>query len=71
MGKRLDLEKEQILEIHGNDMVLTLTLEDHDKLCARIESAEGGRLIGIRPHEEDNQTIVFYLKDAGPRFRVI
>lgn len=71
MGKRLDLGDEQILEIHGNDMILTLTLEDHDKLCARIESNSGGRPIGIKPHEEDNQTVVFYLKDAGPRFRVI
>ncbi len=71
MGQRLDLDEQQILEIHGNEMVLTLTLEDHDKICARIESAEGDRQIGIKPHPEDSQTLVFYLKDAGPKFRVI
>lgn len=71
MGKKIDLEKTQVIEAHGNGLVLTLTLEGNNRILARVESEEGGRQIGVKPHEEDGKTLVFYLKETGPRFTVI
>ncbi|MGL4524516.1 MAG: hypothetical protein ACRCVN_03200 [Spirochaetia bacterium] len=71
MGRKIDLDDEQVVELHGNAMVLTITIEEGNEIHARIESEEGGQAIGVKQHPEDGQTMVFYLKNPGPRFRIV
>jgi hypothetical protein len=74
MGKRIDLEKTQILEVLGNGLELILTPQDDNAIALRIGSEDGGRQLGVRQHEDDPNTLVIYLKDSDtgrPRFTVI
>jgi hypothetical protein len=68
MSKSINLEHEEIVEIHANGMILTLTTEGPTRIAVRVESEDGGEQIGIKPHEEESQSVVFYRKDTKPVF---
>lgn len=60
MGKKINIEKSQIIEIEGYEMVLTITKEEStNRLLATIESQSGGSQITIGQHEELPNTIFF------------
>lgn len=66
MGRAIDIDKTEIVEVHGADLILTVTKDAHDRMLVHVESDEGGGTIRITQHEEDNKTIVFALDQPQP-----
>ena len=61
MPRSLNIDKAGLIEIHGADLILTVTKDDKNRMLVRVESEEGGGTIHIAQHEEDKKTIVFSL----------
>jgi hypothetical protein len=66
MGRSLDIDKTELIEIHGGDLILTVTKDENDRMLVHVESEEGGGTIHITQHEEDGKTIVFALDRPAP-----
>jgi hypothetical protein len=76
MPKMINLEKKGIHTLYGNGLMLTIELEDDNKIIATIESEKGNQRLDIHPHNELENTIVFELlgglqSDGRPKFTVI
>lgn|GEM_PF-5478537 len=73
MAKRINLEKVILLELLGNGLELTLTLQDDNAIAIKVASEAGGQQVGVKQHEDNPNTMVIYLKDDNPkgRFTVI
>ncbi len=66
MGRSLNIDKTEIIEIHGAELILTVTKDEQDRMLVHVESEEGGGTIRISQHEEDGKTIVFALDKPAP-----
>ncbi len=74
MGRSLDIDKTELIEIHGGDLILTVTKDEDERMLVHVESEEGGGTIHITQHEEDGKTIVFALErpvPSGPSLRLV
>ena len=74
MGKAIDINKTEVIEVHGADLILTITKDNLERMLVHVESDEGGGTIRITQHEEDNKTIVFALdrpRPAGPSLTLV
>lgn len=74
MARSLDIDKTELIEIHGADLILTVTKDEADRMLVHVESDEGGGTIRISQHEEDGKTIVFALdrpEPAGPKLTLV
>jgi hypothetical protein len=67
MGRSLDIDKTEIIEVHGADLILTITKDEQERMLVHVESDEGGGTIRISQHEEDSKTIVFALDRPAPK----
>jgi len=72
MGRAIDIDKTEVVEIHGADLILTVTKDEQDRMLVHVESDEGGSTIRISQHEEDKKTIVFTLdRPTGPSLKLV
>ena len=74
MGRSLDIDKSELIEIHGAELILTVTKDEDERMLVHVESEEGGGTIRITQHEEDGKTIVFALDrpaPSGPSLRLV
>jgi hypothetical protein len=72
MGKKINLEKTEFLEIEAFGMVLTVHLEKGTgRILSTVESAEGGQTIRIAPHESLKNTIFFAIDKPRPGLRIV
>lgn len=73
MGKKLNLDKEHLLEINGNGLELRLTLDHDNGIMIEFASEDGGRQIGVKPHPDHATALSIYFKDQIPSspFRLI
>lgn len=74
MGKAIDIDKTEIIEVHGADLILTITKDPQERMLVHVESDEGGGTIRISQHEENNKTIVFALdrpQPSGPSLTLV
>lgn len=74
MARSLDIDKTELIEVHGADMILTISKDEDDRMLVHVESEEGGGTIRISQHEEDGKTIVFALDrpvPTGPSLRLV
>ncbi len=72
MGKSINIDKAEIVEIHGTGLILTVTKDEEERMLVRVESEEGGGVIRIGQHKEDSKTIVFSLEGpTGPTLKVV
>ena len=67
MGRSLDINKTEIIEVNGADLILTITKDEQERMLVHVESDEGGGTIRISQHEEDSKTIVFALDRPAPK----
>ncbi len=66
MAKSINIDKTKLLEVHGADLLLTITKDEDERMLVHVESEEGGGTIRISQHEEDDKTIVFALDRPAP-----
>jgi hypothetical protein len=66
MGRAIDIDKTEIVEVHGAELILTITKDEDDRMLVHVESDAGGGTIRITQHEEDSKTIVFALDRPAP-----
>jgi len=74
MARSLNIDKTEMIEIHGADLILTVTKDENDRMLVHVESEEGGGTIRISQHEEDGKTIVFALdkpQPSGPSLKLV
>ena len=74
MARSLNIDKTELIEIHGADLILTVTKDEDDRMLVHVESEEGGGTIRISQHEEDGKTIVFALdrpEPSGPSLKLV
>lgn len=61
MARRINLDKQRLVEIAGNGLLLEVSTDDIGRVFVRVESETGGRRIIIKQHEEDARCIVYSL----------
>ncbi len=74
MARSLNIDKTELIEIYGADLILTVTKDENDRMLVHVESEEGGGTIRISQHEEDGKTIVFALdrpQPSGPSLKLV
>jgi len=74
MARSLNIDKTEMIEIYGADLILTVTKDEDDRMLVHVESEEGGGTIRISQHEEDGKTIVFALdrpQPSGPSLKLV
>lgn len=73
MAKHIDLDRTELVEVQGNGLILEVSKGDEGQLLVRVESEEGNRRIGIKPHDEDARVIVFTLGPSleGPNLSLV
>jgi len=73
MAKQINIEKEKLVEIKGNGLILDIEEDSFGRILVRVESEEGGRRIIIKQHEEDSRTIVYSLENPpqGPKLTLV
>ena len=55
MGRAIDIDKTEIVEVHGAELILTITKDEDDRMLVHVESDAGGGTIRITQHEEDSK----------------
>lgn len=68
MARAIDIDKTKLLEVHGGELILTITKDEDERMLVHVESEEGGGTIRIAQHEEDDKTIVFALDRPEPSY---
>ncbi len=74
MARSLNIDKTELIEVLGGDLILTITKDEDDRMLVHVESEEGGGTIRISQHEEDGKTIVFALdrpQPSGPSLKLV
>ncbi len=66
MGRAINIDKTEVVEVYGADLILTITKDEQERMLVHVESDEGGGTIRITQHEEDGKTIVFALDRPEP-----
>lgn len=74
MARSLNIDKTELIEVHGADLILTISKDEDNRMLVHVESEEGGGTIHITQHEEDSKTIVFALdrpEPSGPSLTLV
>lgn len=74
MGRAINIDKAEIVEVHGADLILTITKDEEERMLVHVESDAGGGTIRITQHEENSKTIVFSLdrpEPSGPSLTLV
>ncbi len=66
----IDLDRKEVIEVSGNGIIVKLT-KSEEGIYLNFVSEEGGRVIRVKPHEEDQKTLVLSLDKKKPTFSVV